>query len=345
MSILPGVTLNLSKSGVSTSVGPRRAKFTFGPRGTRATAGIPGTGLFYTTTNPLSLNKRQGTSRKAQDTNQPPPPLPVPTQPASLDPGFFDNLVISPEEQALVNGFQEIVKGDKNAALQYLRNASHTADGAFMAGILCLEMLLLEDAEKYLVFTITHEADIGKYFRKYKVSAGVNLAITDELTANVQVIPTAARLAMVEIYQRQQRWNEAINILQKLYSSYPEDPVIRLSVIELLMVTRPADKRAFKRVIRLTEDVKNDSPVHAGLLLYKARALRGLGMPAAALDTLTATLKQAGSLSHELIRALRYDRALALEELGRQVEYQAEIRKLYAEDPDYEDVAARVSEK
>ena len=44
-----GVTLNLSKSGGSVSVGPQGAKLTLGPQGARVTLGIPGTGLFYTT--------------------------------------------------------------------------------------------------------------------------------------------------------------------------------------------------------------------------------------------------------------------------------------------------------
>lgn len=43
--ILPGVSLNLSRSGVSASVGPRGAKVNIGKRGARATVGIPGTGL------------------------------------------------------------------------------------------------------------------------------------------------------------------------------------------------------------------------------------------------------------------------------------------------------------
>jgi hypothetical protein len=46
--ILPGVWLNLSKSGVSTSNGGRGAWSTFGKRGTRTTVGIPGTGISYT---------------------------------------------------------------------------------------------------------------------------------------------------------------------------------------------------------------------------------------------------------------------------------------------------------
>jgi hypothetical protein len=47
--IAPGVTINISKSGLSTSIGPRGIKATFGRRATRLTAGLPGTGLFYTT--------------------------------------------------------------------------------------------------------------------------------------------------------------------------------------------------------------------------------------------------------------------------------------------------------
>jgi hypothetical protein len=48
--VLPGVRINLSKSGVSTSIGGRGAWLTIGRRRTRATLGLPGTGLSYTTT-------------------------------------------------------------------------------------------------------------------------------------------------------------------------------------------------------------------------------------------------------------------------------------------------------
>ena len=47
--ILPGVKLNLSKAGISTSVGKRGATVNFSKRGTRATVGIPGTGISYST--------------------------------------------------------------------------------------------------------------------------------------------------------------------------------------------------------------------------------------------------------------------------------------------------------
>lgn len=44
--LAPGVALNLSKSTASLSFGPRGAKYTISPRGNRATAGIPGNGLY-----------------------------------------------------------------------------------------------------------------------------------------------------------------------------------------------------------------------------------------------------------------------------------------------------------
>lgn len=48
--ILPGIRLNLSRSGVSTSICGRGAWLTFRPgHKARATVGLPGTGISYTT--------------------------------------------------------------------------------------------------------------------------------------------------------------------------------------------------------------------------------------------------------------------------------------------------------
>ena len=43
--LFPGVYLNFSKGGISTSVGPKGAKVTFGKDGTFLNTSIPGTGL------------------------------------------------------------------------------------------------------------------------------------------------------------------------------------------------------------------------------------------------------------------------------------------------------------
>jgi hypothetical protein len=46
--IIPGLRMNLSRSGVSLSVGRRGMWYTAGPKGQRATLGLPGTGIFWT---------------------------------------------------------------------------------------------------------------------------------------------------------------------------------------------------------------------------------------------------------------------------------------------------------
>jgi hypothetical protein len=47
ISILPGLRINLSKSGASASVGPRGADVNIGAGGITTNAGLPGTGLSY----------------------------------------------------------------------------------------------------------------------------------------------------------------------------------------------------------------------------------------------------------------------------------------------------------
>lgn len=59
--ILPGIRLNLSKSGASLSVGGRGASVNIGPRGTYGNIGLPGTGLSYRER--LDASNREAKSR------------------------------------------------------------------------------------------------------------------------------------------------------------------------------------------------------------------------------------------------------------------------------------------
>src|ERR1700689_4996833 len=48
VSIFPGLSINVSKSGPSLTLGMRGAPVTVGSKGIRRTVGIPGTGIYYT---------------------------------------------------------------------------------------------------------------------------------------------------------------------------------------------------------------------------------------------------------------------------------------------------------
>ncbi|SRR5579875_1548449 len=79
VNIFPGLSVNLSKSGPSLSVGVRGAHVTVGRNGIRKTVGIPGTGIYYTSYNgyhtgfhsahqetPLSPEQQAAQDRKAE---------------------------------------------------------------------------------------------------------------------------------------------------------------------------------------------------------------------------------------------------------------------------------------
>ncbi len=334
--IAPGVTLNLSKSGGSLSFGPRGAKFTIGPRGKRATVGIPGTGLFYTTTLPSG---RSGGRRSASYST---PAVPTVRPEDRLTLGFFKRLITPDDEEALMDGCRELVLGNENKALEYLEKAVHLADGAYLAGFLALKQQRLEEAATYLATAAEKHSRLGRYFSKYGISATMSLPITDEVSAHVGPDLRGVLLGLVEVYQRQERWEDAIACLDQLQRLEPDDVVMKLSLAELLLQARPGDKNVCRKVVRLAEGIENETPVHTALLLYKARALRGLGLLDAARETLTGTLRRKKGRSEELLRALRYERALVYEDLGQHRRARSELEKLYAEDPDYEDVAARL---
>ncbi|NOZ12675.1 MAG: DUF4236 domain-containing protein [Acidobacteria bacterium] len=319
MKIAPGVTLNLSRSGGSLSFGPRGAKFTVGPGGRRATVGIPGTGLFYT--------KKLG-GKKGKD--------------SGLNLGFFKRLITPNDEEALVDGCRELALGDEEKAFQTLKNAGHLADGAYLAGFLALKRKQLAEAERFLVSAAEKPNELGQVFGKYGISATMSLPITDELSAEAGPDVRGVFLGLVEVYQRQNRRKDAIKSLEALLKLEPDDVVIKLSLAELLMEAFPDDANIFRRIVRLAEGVENETAAHAALLLYKAKALYGLGLFQGARDTLTTALRRKKGRSEELLHALRYERALVYEKLGQTSRTRTELEKLYAEAPDFEDVAQRL---
>lgn len=55
--IAPGLRLNISKTGISTSIGRNGATVNVSKRGTQSTVGIPGTGLSYRTKHQTAADK------------------------------------------------------------------------------------------------------------------------------------------------------------------------------------------------------------------------------------------------------------------------------------------------
>ena len=170
----------------------------------------------------------------------------------------------------------------------------------------------------------------------------MSLPITDEVSAHVGPDLRGVLLGLVEAWQGQHRWADATACLERLRRLEPDDVVVKLSLAELLLEGLPGDRNVFRKVVRLAEGIENETSVHTALLFYKAKALHGLGLLDAARDTLTAALRRKKDRSGDLLRAIRYERIQVYEDLGQHRRARSELEKLYAEAPDYEDVASRL---
>ena len=96
------------------------------------------------------------------------------------------------------------------------------------------------------------------------------------------------------------------------------------------------------RVVRATMDVENETPVDTAILLYRGRALASLGMPDAAIDVFTLANRRRKDRPEELLHQVRYDRAVLYEQVGRKAQARREFERLYAENPEFEDIRARL---
>lgn len=337
--IAPGVTLNLSKTSASLSFGPRGAKFTIGPHGRRTTIGATGTGLFYTKVHSKkgkgggsgSSRQRQQQQRQQRD------PF------AALELGFMQRLSLSEAEKALVSGLRELVGGNELDALKHFEGATSLADAAYLAAVISLNNNRLDNAKEYFLMAEAGHGELRQYFDKYEVSAVMTLGITDEVSVKIEPDHKGVVLGLVEVYQLQGAWRDALERLQQLQNDHPDDVVVKLSLAELLMDALPNDSNASKKVVALAEGVENDTDAHAALLLYKGKALRQLGVTTAARDTLTTALRRKKDRSDELLRYIRYERALTYADLGQQARARSEFEKLYAESPSFEDVATKLN--
>jgi hypothetical protein len=132
LQIIPGVSLNLGKTGASLSLGVKGAHVTLGRKGTRTTVGVPGTGMSWT-----SYQRHQGDQRQ-----QPKAP-------------------ITPELQkvgALIAGLVDTTMGLIKAQAQCLRNVAE-GDELIACGNLLVQQaekmnaITYDDAEKFIADT------------------------------------------------------------------------------------------------------------------------------------------------------------------------------------------------
>jgi tetratricopeptide (TPR) repeat protein len=330
--LAPGLSLNLSKHGGSLSVGPPGMKYTVGTSGTRRTVGLPGTGLYYTEHGSHSSGQnRRGRSRAAAQ------------DPADrLDLGFFKRLFTPDAEKHFVDGMRHVVAADSDdTAIAALNSPNAVGDALFMAGMLALRAERYREALSFFDRAQAKEGELGDYFYKYGVAAQIRLPITERISAIIEPSLRGITLARAEAEQAREHWQSALAALEALHTAAPDDAVVILSLAEIL-VEEQADDAAWRRVVELTHNIDNHSQLEAAILYWKGRALRRLNLLTAARDALTAAFRRKKDRDPELLAAIQYERALVYDALGQHSRAREEFGRIYADNPNYEDVAERI---
>ena len=333
--IAPGLTVNLSKSGMSLSIGRRRgAKLTLSKQGGRVSPGIPGTGLYYSeiihSTKKLKKDKK---SKKLEIEAE-----------NKLTLNFFQRLVTPYDEADLIDGCRELFAGNYDIASEHIKRATHLVDGAFLAGFMALKEESYDESEKWLLFVLGKNTELGKIFAYYDFQATIDFEISDKIYAFVEPDTKGVLLGLAAVYIKQRRFEDAVKYLIKLRELSPDDSIVKLLLIELLLETNPEYESTLKNIIRLTGDLQNDSAVETTLLFHKAKALRALNKLEASLTVFTQALRRKKNRPVELMRSIRYERALLYQEMGKKKRAKFDFEKLYLESPDFEDVADQLKE-
>jgi tetratricopeptide (TPR) repeat protein len=339
--IAPGAKLNLTKTGLGMTVGTRGAHYSVHSSGMRTrTMGLPGTGLYY------QSRSKSGTGSKGLATSPKrvtPTGAFMPINPAQVipKPGLFASRAekayqagvlahLADQPKQVLASFEQVLALDASATSAHL-----------FAGIAANELDDAARAMSHLEAVIASARPLpdryqAKYIPDRLLSLSLGVKITETITGQPPFSEFGATLALAELYQTAGRLEEAIGLLQQLHEATME-PLVRLSLCDLLFADHD-----YEAVVETASGVTNDSDVSVETLHLRGAALMALGHGAGAIDAFRDALSRTAGRDAGLLAVVRYDRALAYERLGQNARAKADLERIYATDPRFEDVKARL---
>lgn len=326
--LVPGVSINLSKSGPSFSFGPRGLKYTIGPRGTRKTFGIPGTGVSYTTTSGWS--KRVGVGSTS------------PAEPPSFDLGFFGRMFIPPGDKCVVDGLKLFLAGKHDEAQAVFATSPGEPDAVFMSGFLALGKGLYTSAENAFTRCHGYRDLLGRTISKYSQGFHLSLQVTEFIDTPIRLDERGLALAEVEAFQKQGKYIAAIASLDPVHRRDLSDLVLCLSLCDLIVANPSATASDLQRVVQVTAHITNDEPIHTNLLYLRGAAMYRMHLLDAALSALGSIARKRRDRPDELVHQIRYLRGRLFEQTKDLSRARKEYELIYAEDPRFKDVGMRV---
>lgn len=322
--------LNISKSGIGISAGIPGLRISTGPRGAFFTAGLPGTGLSY--------RKKLSSSGRAKRESTPVKARAEETSPETPVPGFF----APHHEKELARGLETYEAGQTDEALEhFLAAASDEPGAAILAATLLAER---EDGSEFKAIELLEKVvqSDGEFptplMEKYLASTEVEINVTPRVTVALPVDGLAAALLLVELYQSNRRVREAIALLEELVE-LAEQPVLILSLCELY-----ASREIWEGIIDRAQGIEPVDDVTAEIAIYYGRAMQEKGLHDAAIKVFSKALSKKKDRNPDLLHEAAYWRAISYQEQGKRSQARKEFELLYAEAPNFRDVAQRLAD-
>ncbi|MFE6508115.1 DUF4236 domain-containing protein [Nocardioides sp. NPDC057764] len=267
--VMPGVRMTVSKSGLSASAGVRGARVSVNSKGhVRGTAGIPGTGVYYT--------QRLDSGSRRRPAARPAGPTPTPR------PAAKPGLGAPKWEKELYKAIQ----GQRWQDLAGIAQA-HPATAPLIGALDGLNAMSTDEnarAREILrwVWSTPIRPENEAFVRTYLPTSHVTINIAGGVSGTFPISRDAIGMALVELEQDAGDLNAAITTAEQL------DPSVfaAVSLCELYLATQRYDD-----VIDTTNRLTNDDDPTCLLIAYRGVALRNQGNLTAAREAFKEALK------------------------------------------------------
>lgn len=305
--LAPGVRLNLSKGGVGVSVGRRGARIGIGPRGVYTSFGIPGTGLY--SINYLKEGQKPERTRHPQRIQRNAGPVPSSFLPV-------------PEEVATASGFGRFLISA--GAIWFLFNQ-------LWGGIFLLLVILVF----FPTFQIAHsfkKANRAREAGRYTEAARY---LEEVRRKNPELKDLNYLLGLA--WQEAGEPKKAVSYYEEHLQQEPEDHQARFNLAVCYMDDRPEDSLA------LLQSLPIEARQELSVIILMGRLFLRLNRPELAVEVLEKGPVRTRRMD-ESVLAFRYYLGLAYKRTGQKRKALTQLRKVYAENIKFMDVAKELEE-
>ncbi|MEI7520906.1 MAG: DUF4236 domain-containing protein [Thermoleophilia bacterium] len=325
--VMPGVRLNLSKTGIGASFGSNYGRVSLHSSGRETFAsrtGIPGiTYMRSIKPHPEPAGAGQqggappgGPARTQAPRAAPPAPPPLPEEFKRKKPGMF----ASAGEKAL---YEAVISQNRTMA----RTAGDEHPDARLAGYTLAGLWMMEDdpgqAITLLQWVMDSDGDpaTDAFVQQY-LSTSVELGLAEGVSVSLPICREAVGLSLAELMQEAGRIDDAIHLVEGMEPTGST----AVSLAELYVL-----EGEWQQVIALTDGLANGDDATALLLAYRGVAFRETGVPDAAVEAFKMALR-APSRSAQVRHLALIERARTLAAMGRKAGARKDVGKVLAED-------------